>query len=83
MSDLTEEERKRLAVQVDYFVETVCRRYDVEPREIMETMIWLREHRKFMDNLQRGASLTLIAMLVTALGTAVWEGIKSFLAGRP
>lgn len=82
---MSEEERAKVAAQVDYFVSVMMRRYGMTEEDVpkvLDSLRWLREHRAFMQRIQTGGTLSLIALLVSALAAAVWEGMRSLLAGE-
>jgi len=81
MHELTDDERKRVVAQVDYFVELVGRRYDVKPDEILEAVKWVREKKAFNDRVKSTGLVSLIGLLVTAISLAVWEGVRA-MVGR-
>lgn len=82
---LSEQERLKVAAEVDYFLTVMLRRHGLaedDLPEIVQSLRWLKEHREFMNKIQTGGTLSLIALLVSALAAAVWEGIRSLLAGE-
>lgn len=84
MSDLTPEQRAIAEAQSEFFVSTLLRRYglnETDVPEILDSLRWMKEHRAFMQRVQSGGTLSLIALLVTAIGSAVWQGVKSMLTG--
>lgn len=87
MSDfdrLPEDERLRLARDADVLLALLLKQHGVrqdEVPELLEAVRWVREHRAFLSKIQTGGMLTAMSLLVTALGAAVWEGIRSLLRG--
>ena len=82
MEHLTEEERARLGMQVDLFVDLLARRYGLEPSEVIDAVRWVQTHREFVSRIKNGGFIGLIGTLVTASFLAMWEGIKHFLGSR-
>ena len=83
MSDLSEDERRRVAAQVDYFIELVGKRYDVQPSEVLEAVRWVRERREFAGKLKSTGMMGVIGLMISSLAMALWEGLKTLLAGGP
>ena len=81
MHELTDDERKKVVAQVDYFVELVGRRYDVKPEEVLEAVKWVRERKAFSDRVKSTGLVSLIGLLITAVALSVWEGVKA-MVGR-
>lgn len=65
----------RVAIQVDYFIAQVERRYGVSVNEMVETIKWAREHRSTMQQIGRAGVLTIVGILITAALAAIWAGI--------
>ena len=80
MHELTEEERRRVHAQVEAFVELIIRRYDVNPEEVLEAVKWVREKKAFNDRVKSTGLISLIGLLVSAIGLAVWEGVKAMVS---
>lgn len=49
------------------------------PIEFQADMRALREWRLLMKSARKSAILTLLGILITGLGTAVWVGLKTFI----
>ena len=84
MSDLTPEQKLAAEAQVDYFTEVVLKRYGFNHNdlpEILDSLRWIKEHRSFMQRIQTGGTMSLIALLVTAIGSAIWQGAKVMIGG--
>jgi hypothetical protein len=81
MHELTEDERKKVAAQVEAFVELITRRYDVKPEEVLEAVKWVRERKAFSERVKSTGLVSLIGLLITAISLAVWEGVKA-MVGR-
>lgn len=74
---LDDEDRMRVAAQVDRFIEVLSARYGVQPGEIVEAVRWVREHRAYLDRVRNASTIALIGALVSASALALWEGIKA------
>jgi hypothetical protein len=81
MHELTDDERKKVAAQVEAFVELITKRYDVRPEEVLEAVKWVREKKAFNDRVKSTGLVSLIGLLITAISLAVWEGVKA-MVGR-
>jgi len=84
MEPLTPEQRAVAEAQSDYFVSVLLRRYGLNESDlpqILESLRWMRDHRAFMQRLQTGGTMSLIALLATAIGSALWQGIRTLLGG--
>lgn len=82
--DLPEEEKIRVAAQVDYFIGVIMRRYgmrDEDLPDVVSSLRWLKEHREFMHRVQQGGTLSILALLLSAMGAAIWQGVKTMLGG--
>lgn len=82
--NLSEEQKVKVAAEVDYFMVIMLRRYGLNEDDIpqiIDSLRWLKEHREFMGRVQAGGTLSLVAMLVSALAAAAWQGVKTILAG--
>jgi len=81
--DLPDEAKIRVAAEVEYFISVLLRRYglrETDIPEIMESLRWLREHRVFMQRVQQGSTMSVLALLVAAMGTTLWAGVKSLVS---
>jgi hypothetical protein len=81
MHDLSDDEQRRVAAQVEAFVELLARKYDVKPDEVLEAVKWVRERKAFNDRVKSTGLVSLIGLLITAIALAVWEGVKA-MVGR-
>jgi hypothetical protein len=80
MHELTDDERKKVAAQVEAFVELITRRYDVKPEEVLEAVKWVRERKAFSERVRSTGLVSLIGLLITAIALAVWEGVKAMVS---
>lgn len=80
---LSEEEKYRVTLQVDHFIEILSKRYGIDPNEVVEAVTWVRERKQFSDRFQTGAIISMISVLVGAILLSMWEGIKHFVKDKP
>jgi hypothetical protein len=81
---LPHEEQARVAAQVEYFLSVVLKRYGMNEADLSDAMVALREmreHKEFYGRIKAGGTLSVIGLLLAALGSAVWQGIKILLTG--
>jgi hypothetical protein len=80
---LSEEERAKVVLQVDYFVDILSKRYGIEPNEIVEVVNQVREWKARNQRLTQAGYISLIGIIISAAMLAFWEGIKRvvFLGG--
>jgi hypothetical protein len=87
MNELTPEERLAMTrgmaeQQVDYFIDSVLKRYGIQPSEvpeIVDELRWLQAHRRMTGRIINGTVLTVIATLVGVGLLLLWEGFKHFV----
>lgn len=79
MQDLTEEERARVAAQVEFFMELVARKYDISPSEVVDAVKWVRERKEFADKVRAAGIVSLVGLLASAVALALWEGLRSMI----
>jgi hypothetical protein len=79
---LTEEEKYRVTLQVDHFIEIVSKRYGIDPNEVVEAVRWVRERKQFTDKMRSGTMLSLVGVIVGAILLSLWEGIKHLVTQR-
>jgi len=82
MDELTEEEKYRVTLQVDHFIDLLSKRYGIQPAEVVEAFKWVKNHQSIENKLSLGATFSVIGVLVGALMMALWEGIRHFLSDR-
>ena len=80
--ELSEEDRIKLGMQADYLIEILSHRYGVTPSQVVEAIRWVDERRTAGNRLRQGGSLTLLSLVVGALGVVLWEGLKSLIWRR-
>ncbi len=81
---LSDEEKLRVAAQVDHFMTVLLNRYGLQQQDvpkILDSLRWLQEHKAFIERIKSGGALSLVSILIMALASAVWQGVKAFLVG--
>ena len=71
---------------MEAFITLMAVRYGLSETEIphfIEDMRWVRRHRSLSEKLTFGAIGTLLAMVVAALGAALFEGVRYFIRKGP
>lgn len=76
---LSEEEKVRVAYQVDYFMDLIAKKYSINHDEVIEALRWVKERKDFSDKFKSTGLTTLLGVLVTAILFAMWEGLKTLL----
>ncbi len=79
MHELSEEEKRRVAASADYFLQYTAQRHNLSVEDVIETVRWVRERREFAQKVKSTGTVSLIGLLVSALGLALWEGLKSMM----
>lgn len=79
---LTAEEKARVTLQVDHFIDILSRRYGIEPQEVIDTVKWVRDRKELSSRFQVGAVLSLMGVLLGGLVLAMWEGVKHYVSER-
>ena len=77
---LSEEERIRVAIQVDHFIAVLETRYGISVNEATELLRWAKAQRERNQKLLQGGSLSLIGLIITAVAISLVEGIRSWFA---
>lgn len=80
---LTDEERYRVAIQVDHFIDLIEKRSGITFHEIVSLVLWAREHKNLVGKMNFFASVSIIGMAVTAIGYGLLEGVKHIFTGKP
>jgi hypothetical protein len=80
VTDLSEEERAKVAAQVDYFLQLMAKRYEVTPSEMVTLVQEMRARKEFFDRVKSTGLISLVGLIATAVMLAVWEGLKSLIA---
>jgi hypothetical protein len=76
-----ESEHRLLAeLQVEAFITLLQKRYGLKPEaipEILDDMRWLREHRNGINRVSWSVALGILAIALSGVMHALWEGIKA------
>jgi hypothetical protein len=75
---LSEEERIRVAIQVDHFIAVLETRYGISVNEATELLRWAKAQRERNQKLVQGGALSLIGLVITAIAISLVEGIRSW-----
>jgi len=75
---LSDDDKYRVTLQVDHFIEILSARYGIEPNEVIDAVKWVRDRKKFSESMERGAILSLIGAVVSAVLFALWQGVLHF-----
>jgi hypothetical protein len=78
-TQLTDEERLRVGVQVEHFIDILSRRYGIEPQEIVEAVRWVQRRQIASDKLKQSGIVSILGVVVAALALSIWEGIKALI----
>jgi hypothetical protein len=78
---LSEEERIRVAIQVDHFIAVLETRYGISVNEATELLRWAKAQRERNQKLVQGGALSLIGLVITAIAISLVEGIRSWFGG--
>ncbi len=77
--ELSSEERARVNAQVDHFIELIQARYNVKVEDVIDAVRFVRAKREFDGRVRLAAFMSVIALVISALSAAVWEGAKTLL----
>ena len=77
---LSDEERVKVAVQVDHFIHILEMRYGISVNEATELLRWAKAQRERNQKLLQGGSLSLIGLIITAVAISMVEGIRSWFS---
>lgn len=79
-ADKTDIERRVQAeLHVEAFLDLLQKRYGLKPEDvpiILDDMRWLRQHRVGANRITWSVALGLVALAVTGVAKAFWEGFK-------
>jgi hypothetical protein len=77
---LSDEEKYKVTLQVDHFIEILSQRYGIEPTEVIDAVKWVRERKKFSEAVQNATTISFLGVLISAFLFALWQGVVHFLA---
>jgi hypothetical protein len=76
MDNLSEEEKYRVALQVDHFIDLIEKRSGITFTEVISLVLWAREHKNVVGKLNFAASISIIGMAISAIAYGLLEGVK-------
>jgi hypothetical protein len=82
---MTEEDRHRVTMQVDHFIEILSARYGIKPADVVETVNWVKDRKEFFTRVKMSGAVSIIGLVIGALLLSMWEGIKLAIThgGKP
>lgn len=82
---LSDEEKHKVMIQVDHFIEILSARYGLRPNDVVDTVQWVKERRQFVERMKVSSALSILGVVVAALLLSMWEGIKVAIGsgGKP
>lgn len=75
---ISDEDRAKVALQVDAFIEILARRYGLQPNEVVDAVRWVQHHKEFVSSMKKGGLLSLFGVMVSAMLMTFWEGFKAW-----
>lgn len=79
---LSDDEKYRVTLQVDHFIEILSKRYGIDPNEVVEAVTWVRERKRFSDKFRTGTMLSILGVIVGAILLSIWEGFKQLVNNK-
>lgn len=79
------EKRVQAELQVEAFLDLLQKRYGLKPEDIppiLDDLRWVREHRLGINRVSWSVALGLLALALSGVATAFWEGLKHALRGQ-
>lgn len=76
------ERRIDAELQVEAFMDLIQKRYGLKHEDIpqiLDDMRWLREHRTGINRVTWSVALGILALALSGIATAFWEGLKHTL----
>jgi hypothetical protein len=74
---LSEEERAKVVMQVDYFVDIMSKRYGIEPNEVVDVVKQVKQWQERNKRFSQAGYISLIGVIISAALLATWEGLKT------
>ncbi len=77
-----EEDRYHAEIQADAFLEILANRYGIESKdipEILDDLRWMRKHRNSINRISWSIALAVLAVAVSGVVAAFWEGVKQYV----
>lgn len=75
MRSLSDEEKTRVLLQVDHFVDIIEDRTGLTFSEVVEIIKWSKQRKAFHEKLIEGGVLAAVGLIISALLYAVWKGV--------
>jgi hypothetical protein len=75
---LSEDEKYRVQIQVDHFLQIIETRYGISAQEASELLRWARSQRERNARLGQAGAFSLIGLVITALGISIAEGVREW-----
>ena len=79
---LTEVERVRIKMQVDYFVTEWMNDHGVhrdDVRDLVDSLIWVRRKRALLDRISTAVTITIVTAAAAGLGLMTWHGFLALV----
>ena len=76
------ERRVEAELQVEAFLDMLQRRYGLKSEDvpaILDDLRWVREHRHGINRVSWSVALGILAIAISGVAAAVWEGLKHTL----
>jgi hypothetical protein len=76
------ERRVEAELQVEAFLDMLQRRYGLKSEDvpaILDDLRWVREHRHGINRVSWSVALEILAIAISGVAAAVWEGLKHTL----
>ena len=76
------ERRVEAERQVEAFLDMLQRRYGLKSEDvpaILDDLRWVREHRHGINRVSWSVALGILAIAISGVAAAVWEGLKHTL----
>lgn len=76
------ERRVEAEIQVEAFLDMLQRRYGLKSEDvpaILDDLRWVREHRHGINRVSWSVALGILAIAISGVAAAVWEGLKHTL----
>lgn len=75
---LTPEERARVQMQVDHFIEILERRYGLEAADVVSAIRWVQDRKDRNDKLSNAGAIGLIGLIISSLAIGLMEAVKAW-----
>jgi len=82
-SELSEEEKYRVAIQVDRFIEIMEKRSGTTFSEVLSLLEWARERRNTTSKIRMGTLLAIVTAAISLAFFIIFDGLKYFFNKGP